>query len=381
MSAAPRAARVLVLDHAREMGGAEVAEVTALAAMPRERFEVTIAAPEGGSLADAARRAGLDFAALPLDRVSPRRPLAARRALAASRALLAVARPDVVLINGVRGLKACLALEPGGAPPVVAFVHDVLEPGVLSPWMERAQLFRDRVTRYVVPTHAAIPGLVAQGIEPARVSVVPPAAPAVEPLGAWERDEVRRAIGVAPEKTLIGYVGQLEERKGVDVLLDALDRVELGGADAAVVIVGDDPFGEHGAYRERILDRARRDPRVRVTGWRHDAPRLAAALDLLVCPSRRDACPLTVLQAMCAAVAVIGTRVGGIPEQLDGGAAGVLVPADDAGALAAAIGRLLADAAERTRLGAAARARYRSHYTAELARSALAEVLAETAWV
>ncbi|MBK7978214.1 MAG: glycosyltransferase family 4 protein [Deltaproteobacteria bacterium] len=378
MSGAPRATRVLVLDHARELGGAEVAVVTALAGLGRDRFDVTIAAPEGGAFAAAVRRAGLEFAALPLDRVSPRRPLAARRALAELRALAAVARPDVVLVNGVRALKACLALGGPGAVPVVAFVHDVLEPGVVSPWMARARLFRERVERFLVPTGAAVAGLVAHGIEPARVTVVPPAVEAVAPLAAAARGEARRAIGVAADATLVGYVGQLEERKGVDVLLDALDRADLGAGGEAV-IVGDDPFGEHAAYRERILDRARGQPRVRITGWRWDAPRLIAALDVLVCPSRRDACPLTVLQAMSAGVAVIGTRVGGIPEQLGGGAAGVLVPPDDAAALAAALERLAGDAAARASLGAAARERHRAHYALELARAGLAAALAGAA--
>lgn len=376
MSGAPRAARVLVLDHAREMGGAEVALVTALAGLAGERFEVTVAAPEGGGFAAAVRRAGLDFGALALDRLTPRRPLAARRVLAAVRERVAVTRPDVVLINGVRGLKACLALERGGVPPVVAFVHDVLEPGVLSPWMERARVFRERVERFLVPTGAAIASLVAHGVDPTRVTVVPPAAPALAPLTTEERGAARRAVGVAGDATLIGYVGQLEERKGVDVLLDALDRADLAG-DVRVLIVGDDPFGEHAVYRERILDRARRQPRARVTGWRHDAPLLTAALDVLVCPSRRDACPLTVLSAMSAAVAVIGARVGGIPEQLEGGAAGVLVPADDAAALAVAIERLAGDPAARARLGAAARSRYGAHYAVDLARAALTRALAE----
>ncbi len=283
----------------------------------------------------------------------------------------------MLLVNGVRSLKACLAL--GAHPqPVIAFVHDVLDPAVASRAMRFFHFFRERVALYLVPAAAARESLIAQGIPSARVRVVPPAVPDVAPLERDARAAVRRAIGVDPGARVIGFVGQIEPRKGVDLLLDALDRAPLP-PDVVCVIVGDDPFGEHRRYRDSVLARARRTPQVRLTGWRRDADRLAAALDLLVCPSRRDACPLTVLNAMSASVPVIGTRAGGIPEQLDEGAAGMLVPVNDAIALGAAIDALLADSERRAALTLAARARHAQRFACERAVAALAGVVSEVA--
>ncbi|MFN7954036.1 MAG: glycosyltransferase family 4 protein [bacterium] len=309
--------RVLALDGARELGGAQVALLTAARALVAREFAFRLAGPAGGAFEAAARRQALAFEPCALGRVSATRPFESRRVLASLRRRLEVDPPDVVLVNGVRSLKACLALGASG-PPVVAFVHDVLEPGVASRAMRFFRFFRERVALYLVPAEAARTSWIAHGIPASRVRVVPPAAPAVEPLERDARAVLRRWIGVEPRARVVGFVGQVEPRKGVDVLLDALARAPLP-ADVVCVVVGDDPFGEHRRYRDAVFARARRTARVRLVGWRRDADRLSAAVDLLVCPSRRDACPLAVLAAMSAGVAVIGASVGGIPEQLDEG--------------------------------------------------------------
>jgi glycosyltransferase involved in cell wall biosynthesis len=261
------------------------------------------------------------------------------------------------------------------APPVVAFVHDVLEPGVVSRWMRWSSLFRDRVERFLVPAEAVRPSLVAHGVADASIHVVPPAVDDVPALTADERRAVRRSVGVANDELVIGFVGQLEERKGVDVLLEAVELVALP-ARVTCVVVGDDPFGEHRRYRDAVVARARRMPQVRITGWRRDAARIIAACDVLVCPSRRDACPLSVLQAMSAGLAVVGTRVGGIPEQLGDSEAGLLIAAGDARELREAIDALLVDRALRERLGGAARERHRTRFAVARARAALGDALA-----
>ena len=79
-------------------------------------------------------------------------------------------------------------------------------------------------------------------------------------------------------------------------------------------------------------------------------------------PSHWEGFPLSLLEAMAAGVAVIATSVGDVSEMLDGGRAGVLVPAHDVDRLAGAIHRLAMDPVERYRLGSTARARVEAHY-------------------
>ena len=78
-------------------------------------------------------------------------------------------------------------------------------------------------------------------------------------------------------------------------------------------------------------------------GLRRDVPDVLAALDVAVCPSDSEGSPLSVMEYMDAGLPVVGTRVGGVPDLIDEGVEGLLVPRRDPAALAAALARLLRD--------------------------------------
>src|SRR5262249_32673556 len=94
-------------------------------------------------------------------------------------------------------------------------------------------------------------------------------------------------------------------------------------------------------------------PSITFTGRRDDVPAVTAALDVAVLPSYREAQGLSILEAMALARPVVASAVGGIPEMIDDGRTGLLVPPRDPAALAAAITRLLRDPAEAAQLGRA----------------------------
>jgi glycosyltransferase involved in cell wall biosynthesis len=101
-------------------------------------------------------------------------------------------------------------------------------------------------------------------------------------------------------------------------------------------------------------------------GHRDDVMAVLDAADVLVHPSDIDALPTAVIEAMAAALPVVATSVGGVPELVADGETGVLVPAPaSAPALAEAMAPLVSDAELRRRLGAAGRARYERSFTAE----------------
>ena len=112
--------------------------------------------------------------------------------------------------------------------------------------------------------------------------------------------------------------------------------------------------------RARALDLANA---VRFLGRVDDVAELLAAADVVVMPSRQEGLGVAALEAMAAAVPVIASRVGGLPEAVRDGETGLLVAADDPTALAAAIARLAADRALATGLGAAGAARVRQRFT------------------
>ncbi len=163
--------------------------------------------------------------------------------------------------------------------------------------------------------------------------------------------ELRAALG-PPGSLILGSAGRLDDQKGLDVLLDAL-RLLGPKPDWSLWLAGDGP---RRADLEARAARAGLSDRVRFLGFRGDVPALLRATDLFVLPSRYEAMPLALLEAMGAGVACVATPVGDNADLL-GGAAGRLVPVDDAPALASALRALLENAEERARLGREARRR------------------------
>jgi glycosyltransferase involved in cell wall biosynthesis len=162
--------------------------------------------------------------------------------------------------------------------------------------------------------------------------------------------EAKRALGLAPDRPVVGTVGRLEWRKGHDVLLAAAER--LRGRRLQMLLVGDGPLAEDLARRASALGLA---GDVRFTGTLDDVRPALAAMDVFALPSREEGMSNALMEAMAAARPIVASDVGGNGEVLDGGRLGLLVPADDALALADAIGGLLDDAARASALAAAAR--------------------------
>ncbi len=173
----------------------------------------------------------------------------------------------------------------------------------------------------------------------------------------------KRRLGIAAERPLIGTVGRLEPRKGTATLLAALAAVRADGRhDPALVVVGDGPLRSDLAVEAERLGVA---PHVQFLGDRADVLGVLEALDVFVLPSRTEGMSNALLEAMAAARPVVATAVGGTPEVIAEGSSGLLVPADAPPAMAAAIARLLDDAALAARLGAAARQTVEARYGAK----------------
>jgi glycosyltransferase involved in cell wall biosynthesis len=147
---------------------------------------------------------------------------------------------------------------------------------------------------------------------------------------------------------VVTTVSVLRAGKGIEVLLDAIPAVLSRHPEARFLIAGDGPL------RESL--EARSGDGVTWTGFRRDVPELLASSDLFVLPSLDDAYPTVLMEAMAAGLPVVSTRVGGIPEIVDDGRTGHLVPPGDSAALARAISDLLDSPEERESLGRAARA-------------------------
>jgi glycosyltransferase involved in cell wall biosynthesis len=144
--------------------------------------------------------------------------------------------------------------------------------------------------------------------------------------------------GMEPGSQIVGVVARLEPEKGHPTLFDAWPTVLRAVPDSYLLVVGE------GSRRDALEAQARElriAHRVVFTGRRDDVPAVTAALDVAVLPSYREAQGLTILEAMALSRPVVASDVGGIPEMIQDGKTGLLVPPHDPEALAAAIIRLL----------------------------------------
>jgi glycosyltransferase involved in cell wall biosynthesis len=163
---------------------------------------------------------------------------------------------------------------------------------------------------------------------------------------------IPRLPAKAQEKGRMLFVGRVEARKGVYVLVDAVAHLKRLGHDVTVAVAGD---GELDALQAAAAAAGVSD-RFEILGWLDPGQRLEqlARASGFVLPSFEEGLPMALLEAMAAGRAVVATPVGGIPEVATDGVNALLVPPGDEIALAGALQRLLADEPLRDALGRAA---------------------------
>lgn len=171
---------------------------------------------------------------------------------------------------------------------------------------------------------------------------------------------VRCTLGINGATPVIGTVGRLAPVKDHETLLEAFRLAAPQLPGAVLLIVGDGPVRAGLEARAQALGVA---DRVKFLGRRTDVAELLEIFDVFVLSSASEGMPLTILEAMAAGKPVVSTRVGGIPEIIEDGRTGLLVPARSPGALADALTRLAQDRMLQHTLGRAARDRVRAQHT------------------
>ncbi len=171
-----------------------------------------------------------------------------------------------------------------------------------------------------------------------------------------------------PESFRIGLIGRISPWKGQHIFLQAADQVHRRFPKARFVIIGAALFGEDG-YERRVRQLSAQlglEEVVEFAGFRPDVQCAIAELDMVVHASTTgEPFGQVMIEGMAAGKPVVATNGGGVPEIVEDGQTGILVPMDDAPALAEAICRVLADPEQAKAMGARARQRVMDHFTVE----------------
>jgi glycosyltransferase involved in cell wall biosynthesis len=168
---------------------------------------------------------------------------------------------------------------------------------------------------------------------------------------AHERSAVRFELGIGEDEVLALTVANLRREKAYDVLLPAAKAVIDAGLPMRFLAAGHGPQQDDLTALREDLELG---DRFRFLGRRDDILRLLMGADLFVLASRQEGLPVSVMEAICAGVPLVVTAVGGLPLLLHDGVDALMVPPEDARALADAITLLASDAQLRARLAKAA---------------------------
>jgi glycosyltransferase involved in cell wall biosynthesis len=200
---------------------------------------------------------------------------------------------------------------------------------------------------------------------PGTVRIVPYG---LDPSG-WDRparevEGLRSRLGAKATDLVVGIAARLIPYKGHDVLIEAMKVASHGAPRLVLAVAGDGPL------RPALEARARELPEgaVRFIGFQHDIRPFMNACDVLVFPTTpplSEGFGLSALEAMVCGKPVIASRVGSLPEVVDDGVTGLIVPPADPDRLGATLVRLAGDPSLRGRLGKAGRDRASRDYTRE----------------
>ncbi len=195
-----------------------------------------------------------------------------------------------------------------------------------------------------------------------------------QPATEAARNRIRKQWGLKKNHKVMGIVSKLWEGKGHADLLRAFAEIRKEIPQARLVIVGEGDLRaslEHQASELKIGDS------VIFTGFRDDIPDIVSMLDVAVLPSLFEGMGRVLLEAMAMERPVVASRVGGIPDLVDHGVNGLLVPPEDAGELAAAIKKILLDPQLGREMGRAGQKKVSEQFSADYMAQAIERVYRE----
>jgi len=271
-------------------------------------------------------------------------------------------RPDLVHLHLLKArFLGGLAAKVARVPVVVETFHGDLFNGYYGNLKTQAILMAERILGHLVMDKViAISERVKEDIlhfyvsSPRKIEVIPLGLE----LGKFAQrvvltDELKQELCIPKDHKLVGIVGRMVPIKGHHYFLEAAREVLRACPRVTFILVGD------GVLRTALELECRQlgiSKSIKFLGWRRDLEKIYADLDVVVLSSVNEGTPVSIIEAMAAGKGVVATRVGGVPDVVEDGVTGLLVPPKDPVALSEAILQLLKDDDLRKRLGEQARA-------------------------
>jgi glycosyltransferase involved in cell wall biosynthesis len=370
----PRNVKIVRVLTRMNIGGPTIHAVLLTAGLNGGRFRSVLVAgevqPEEGDMSDLANAHGVPLLRIPgLGRSIRLRDDV--RALWRLYCLLRRERPDVLHTHMAKaGTLARFAGWLAGVPVRVHTYHGHVLDGYFSPLQSRLAALAERMlarlsSAVVVVSPAVRHDLVERfHIAPSEKTVVVSLGFDLSPyLSSHRKDAIlRRSLGLAADTPLVGIVGRMVPVKNHALFLEAAREVHRHRPQVHFVLVGG---GELQPELRRLAEQLGLREVVHFVGWQRQMERVYPDLDALVLTSKNEGTPVVLIEAMACGVPVVATRVGGVPDVVEHGRTGLLVPANDVEGVASAVLDLLEDRRQAQRLGRAGRESVRERFSVQ----------------
>lgn len=374
-----RPVRVLHVITRMILGGAQ--ENTLFTVIGQQRtpgFRVTLLTGVGdgkeGDLHDRARAAGVDLVVMP-SLIRPIRPGVDVRALWELYRFIRRGRYDVVHTHSSKaGILGRMAARMAGVPVVVHTLHSLVFHEYQKAWQNRVYIALKRLCAPMTDVLISVNDRTAQGALAAGVGrpeqhVTIFSGMDLDPFlsvgGRLSPDQAKALVGIPPGVPVMGKIARLFPLKGHEQFFDAAARVAAARPDAWFLLVGDGELRESLQARARELGIAERTVFAGLVPP-DDVARHIQAMDVVVHTSLREGIARVIPQALAVGKPVVAFNLDGAPEVVRDGQSGYLVPALDAGRLAARVVELFGDAARRDAMGRAGREFVAAHFGVDL---------------
>lgn len=341
-----------------EIGGAERVAVNIAANLDPQKFSSSILTLERlGPFKDILDRQGIEY--LSLFKKPGARPSLFFRIAAQIRAK----KVDVVITHNYGSLfYGLFGAKIGGVRPVVHVDHNRMY-SVKRKLLIPHNFLASKAYRIIAVSREIKEYLADhEGIKPEHIDIITNGIDESLFTGGLDRERIRRRLGIAPDRIVIGTGARLVPEKGLAHLLDAASLIRKRRRDFILVITGDGPLRNDLEMRARAHEL---QDHILFLGERTDFHEIIQALDIYVLPSISEGLPLSLLEAMAAGRAIVASRVGGIPDVLKDGENGHLVPPMEPHPLAAALEYLMDDPLKRTDLGEKAFTSFKEKHSAK----------------
>lgn len=267
--------------------------------------------------------------------------------------------PDIVHLHSRRGADIW-----GGLAAKIMHTPCVLSRRVDNPESRLLVSLKYRLYDHVITISEAIRQvLLSEGVPQHKITCVRSAVDAAPYLKPVNRTDMLKEFHLSDDAIIVGMVAQLIPRKGHHYLIDATETLSREFPQIRVICFGQGPLlsSLQSTVQQKNLSHI-----IQFAGFRPDLPKWLGGLDILAHPADMEGLGVSLLQASAAAVPIVTTRAGGLPEAVKEGMTGILIAPGDTTALTAAIRSLIEDANLRQHLGTEGRKRITSEFSVEV---------------